>query len=104
MKGKLLLKENEEKLKELFDVTGVGATLNGGAMLECMTLQHKVVAVNIDDAQDILNGLINTTVSPAVPWYSDSIRTVQVNPVDLGFTSGATISYGYTDCAAFNRV
>ena len=87
-------------LKELFDVTGIGATLNGGAMLECMTLQHKVMAVNIDDAQDILNGLINTTVSPPVPWYSDSIRTVQVNPVDLGFTSGATISYGYTDCAA----
>ena len=78
-------------LKELFDVTGEGATLNGGAMLECMTLQHKVMAVNIDDAQDILNSL---------PEYGSSIRTVQVNPVDLGFTSGATISYGYTDCAA----
>ena len=78
-------------LKELFDVTGEGATLNGGAMLECMTLQHKVMAVNIDDAQDILNSL---------PEYGSSIRTIQVNPVDLGFTSGATISYGYTDCAA----
>ena len=53
-------------------------------------MQHKIVAVNIDDAQDILDNITE--------YNNDSIRTVQVNPVDLGLSSAAVINYGYTDC------
>ena len=79
-------------IKEFVDVAGQGAILNGNSMLECMSIQHKVTAVNIDDAQDILNDITE--------YSNDVIRTIQVNPVDLGFTSGAEIGYGFSDCAA----
>ena len=79
-------------IKEFVDVAGQGTILNGNSMLECMSIQHKINAVNIDDAQDILNDITE--------YSNDVIRTIQVNPVDLGFTSGAEIGYGFSDCAA----
>ena len=80
-------------IEQLIEEIGAGATLGGQSMLECVTLQHKVLAVNIDDAQDILNSLDQYSATGA-------IRPVQINAVDLGLTSNATVRYGYADCAA----
>ena len=77
-------------IKELHEVIGDRGIINGPTVLECMSMQHKIVAVNIDDAQDILDNITE--------YNNDSIRTVQVNPVDLGLSSAAVINYGYTDC------
>ena len=79
-------------IKEFIDTAGQGSILSENSMLECMTIQHKITAVNIDDAQDILNSITQ--------YASDSIRTIQVNPVDLGFTSGAEIGFSFFDCAS----
>ena len=77
-------------IKELHEVIGDRGIINGPTVLECMSMQHKIIAVNIEDAQDILNNISE--------YNNDSIRTVQVNPVDLGLSSAAVINYGYTDC------
>jgi len=77
-------------IKELHEVIGDRGIINGPTVLECMSMQHKILAVNIEDAQDILNNISE--------YNNDSIRTVQVNPVDLGLSSAAVINYGYTDC------
>ena len=63
----------------------------------CMTVVNKVFAVNIDDAQDILNIAYSDLLTQGGYGQSD-VRVVQVNPVDLGFTSGATINYGWSNC------
>ena len=77
-------------IKELIDViepdanAGVRLNLGGDSMLECVSLQHKIFAVNHNDAATILLDL---------PEYGNDIRVVEINPVELGFTSGAVIEY-----------
>ena len=74
-------------------VTAVGDTpvkISGASVPECIALQHKVMAVNMEDAISILSIL---------PEYENEIRVISVNPVDIGFTSGATLTYGYADCS-----
>ena len=76
-------------IKEFVDAAGINVTLGGDTMIGCTTLIHKIFAVNINDAIDIVSG----------EYPLDLIRPVAINPVDLGFTSGAAINYGYADCA-----
>ena len=77
-------------IKKLIDViepsqnNGVAINIGGDSMLECVTIQHKIFAVNYDDAVNILLER---------PEYGDDIRVIEINPVELGFTSGAVIEY-----------
>ena len=77
-------------IKKLIDVIepdaqqGLRLKLGGDSMLECVTLQHKIFAVNHNDA---------TTILLDLPEYGNDIRVVEINPVELGFTSGAVIEY-----------
>jgi hypothetical protein len=77
-------------IKKLIDViepsqnNGVAINIGGDSMLECVTIQHKIFAVNYDDAVNILLSR---------PEYGDDIRIIEINPVELGFTSGAVIEY-----------
>lgn len=83
-------------IKKLIDViepskhNGTAINIGGDSMLECVTLQHKIFAVNYDDAVNILIDK---------PEYGDDIRVIEINPVELGFTSGAVIEYR-EDCAS----
>ena len=84
-------------IKKLIDViepskqAGLHLSLGGDTMLECVTLQHKIFAVNHNDA---------TTILLDLPEYGGDIRVVEINPVELGFASGAEIEYRETcvDC------
>ena len=84
-------------IKKLIDViepskhAGQHLSLGGDTMLECVTLQHKIFAVNHNDA---------TTILLDLPEYGGDIRVVEINPVELGFASGAEIEYRETcvDC------
>ena len=77
-------------IKKLIDViepnvnAGVRLKLGGDTMLECVTLQHKIFAVNHNDASTIVLNL---------PEYGSDIRVVEINPVELGFSSDAVIEY-----------
>ena len=83
-------------IKKLIDVIepdaqqGLRLKLGGDSMLECVTLQHKIFAVNHNDA---------TTILLDLPEYGNDIRVVEINPVELGFTSGAVIEYR-EDCVS----
>ena len=78
-------------IKEFIDAVGGATKLGGSTMLECVTLTHKVWAINTEDASTVLHTFYRN--------LGRDQRTININPVDLGFTSGATIDYGYADCA-----
>ena len=77
-------------IKKLIDViepgvnAGARLKLGGDTMLECVTLQHKIFAVNYNDASTIVLNL---------PEYGGDVRVVEINPVELGFASNAVIEY-----------
>ena len=84
-------------IKKLIDViepnvnAGARLKLGGDTMLECVTLQHKIFAVNYNDA---------STIALNLPEYGGDVRVVEINPVELGFASNAVIEYRETciDC------
>ena len=78
-------------IKEFIDAVGGATKLGGPTMLECVTLTHKVWAINTEDASAVLHAFYRN--------LGREQRTININPVDLGFTSGATIDYGYADCS-----
>ena len=63
---------------------GIAMNIGGDSMLECVTIQHKIFAANYDDAVNILLEREE---------YGTDIRIIEINPVELGFTSGAVIEY-----------
>ena len=77
-------------IKKLIDViepgvnAGVRLKLSGDTMLECVALQHKIFAVNYNDA---------STIALNLPEYGSDVRVVEINPVELGFASNAVIEY-----------
>lgn len=78
-------------IKEFVDLHNETAVKIGGdTLIGCLTLSHKIQAVNIE-------GAVNSILGEA-EYNGTSIRPIAINPVDLGFTSGATIGYSYLDC------
>ena len=95
-------------IKQLVDASAYATNqvtpiiMSGDTMISCVTLQHKIVASNSDDAIDIINttfsGQFDNQGYPIPIYNTKIVRPIEINPVDLGFTSGAVVNWGFTDC------
>ena len=74
-------------IKEMVDELNPSDVIGGSTLLECMSIQHKIFAVNMDDAVSIM---------AALPEYGEGVSDIRIQPInsiDLGFTSQASILY-----------
>jgi hypothetical protein len=77
-------------LEDLWDQIAPPVIMNGDNLIGCISLVHKIFAVNADDAISILNS--------QQEYQGINVRPVRVSGPDIGLTSGAEINYGYADC------
>ena len=64
--------------------------INSDNLISCLTIAHKIHAINADDAISIIKSKSE--------YANINVRTVTISGVDLGLTSAAEIKYGYTSC------
>ena len=78
-------------IKDFIDTLGDTQTYINST--ECMTLKHKVWALDLQDAIDQLRD--NVFV-----YRENNVRPLTVNPQDIGLGSNQVVNYGSTDCSS----